>query len=135
MAMAELGLVELPDLVHVLQSHGDAVHTLPPGAELLASSPDTEVEMFTIEDRIMGIQGHPEFAPELLKGTVCSVVMVVGAPVISFFLADPSVYLSLYALSEDTRRDGGYVTSTQLSARERLSLTHAHTRTTHTHTD
>jgi GMP synthase-like glutamine amidotransferase len=96
MAMAELGLVELPDLVHVLQSHGDAVHALPPGAELLASSPDTEVEMFTIGDRIMGIQGHPEFAPELLKGTVCSVVMAVRAPVISFWLTRlcflPSVY-------------------------------------------
>lgn len=79
MAMAELGLVELPDLVHVLQSHGDAVHALPPGAELLASSPDTEVEMFTIGDRIMGIQGHPEFAPELLKEKILDEMVANGS--------------------------------------------------------
>jgi hypothetical protein len=36
-------------------------------AILLASSPNTKVEMFLIDDRILCCQAHPEFDPKMMK--------------------------------------------------------------------
>ncbi len=67
-ALREVGLDEVPSHVHLLQSHGDAVFEMPEGAELLASSAITPVEIFTLGDGILGLQGHPEFCPAVIQG-------------------------------------------------------------------
>jgi GMP synthase-like glutamine amidotransferase len=49
--------------LNLLDSHGDCVRELPPGATLLASSSSCSNEMFLAGTRgnIMGVQSHPEF--------------------------------------------------------------------------
>jgi len=47
----------------LLVSHQDQVSIMPGEATLLASSDFCPVSMYTIEDRILAMQGHPEFAP------------------------------------------------------------------------
>jgi GMP synthase-like glutamine amidotransferase len=47
--------------------HQDQVTTLPAGAELLAGSDHCTHAMYVIGDRVLGIQGHPEYLPEAMK--------------------------------------------------------------------
>lgn len=47
-------------------SHQDQVITLPPGAERLGSSAFCKNAMFSLDDRVLGIQGHPEFTPGIM---------------------------------------------------------------------
>ena len=62
-----------PDLPHsadraqvsLLASHQDQVHELPPGAQLVASSPFCPVASFTVGDHVFCIQPHPEFSEDL----------------------------------------------------------------------
>jgi len=42
----------------------DQVAQLPPGSRVLSKAEGCSVAMFSIEDRILGIQGHPEFTKE-----------------------------------------------------------------------
>jgi len=50
------------DTVCLIYFHFDEVQVLPPGAVLLASSPSCPVEGYLLpEDRILCLQGHPEF--------------------------------------------------------------------------
>ena len=42
-------------------SHRDQVHALPPGARHLAGSRFCPHAMFEIDDRVLALQGHPEF--------------------------------------------------------------------------
>ena len=42
------------------KSHGDAVARLPPGARLWGKSAECGVEVYTLGDRILCFQGHPE---------------------------------------------------------------------------
>lgn len=71
----DLGLVELaltdagrrwpplagaPQPLRILQSHQDIVSEPPPGAVVLAASPRTPVEVFTVGERVLCLQGHPE---------------------------------------------------------------------------
>jgi GMP synthase (glutamine-hydrolysing) len=58
---------ELPITPDVLQWHVDAVTQLPPGAVLLASSPDCEVQAFRVGRRAWGLQFHIETTPELVQ--------------------------------------------------------------------
>lgn len=53
-------LAEAPRPLRILETHADVVTRLPPGAVLLASSPRTEVEVFTVGERVLCLQGHPE---------------------------------------------------------------------------
>lgn len=52
--------------------HQDAVFEFPPAAEPLGYSPRAKVQGFYVRDRIITVQGHPEFnqfiMEELLKG-------------------------------------------------------------------
>lgn len=63
---------QLPLPSRVLEIHRDHVVTLPPEAEVLASSPQTPVQVYTIGDRILGVQGHPEFFNEIVEDLVIS---------------------------------------------------------------
>lgn len=49
-------------------AHQDQVVLLPPGAELLAGSDFCPNAMFQLEDRALGIQGHPEFTDSIMRG-------------------------------------------------------------------
>ena len=53
----------LPEF-RLLASHRDQVHTLPPGARLLAGSPFCPRAAFVVNDTMLGLQGHPEFTKD-----------------------------------------------------------------------
>jgi GMP synthase-like glutamine amidotransferase len=46
--------------------HQDQVMILPPDAELLAGNDHCPHTMYAIGDRVLGIQGHPEYLPEAM---------------------------------------------------------------------
>lgn len=51
--------------ISLLASHQDQVHELPPGAQLVASSPFCPVASFTVDEHVFCIQPHPEFSTDL----------------------------------------------------------------------
>jgi GMP synthase (glutamine-hydrolysing) len=51
----------------VIESHRDAVLTLPPGAKLLASNAHTPIQAYSVDDRFFGVQFHPEMNGEILR--------------------------------------------------------------------
>jgi GMP synthase (glutamine-hydrolysing) len=51
----------------VIESHRDAVLTLPPGAKLLAANAHTPIQAFSVEERFFGVQFHPEMDGEILR--------------------------------------------------------------------
>ncbi|KAL6753893.1 class I glutamine amidotransferase-like protein [Haematococcus lacustris] len=51
--------------VRMVVSHGDCVRAMPPGAQLLAWSDSTEVEMFCMGSNVLSFQYHPEMHPDL----------------------------------------------------------------------
>lgn len=59
-------LEEMPASLSIIEVHQDEVFELPLGAEVIASSDKTAVEMFAIADHILGIQGHPEYTKDIL---------------------------------------------------------------------
>ena len=61
-----------PNNPKILESHQDHVVVLPPGGELLASSPNTPVQMYAVGESILCIQGHPEFHPDVVDDLVSS---------------------------------------------------------------
>ncbi|KAF5813993.1 putative glutamine amidotransferase [Helianthus annuus] len=58
--------LKLPARLSLIECHQDEVRELPPKVEVLASSDKTKVEMFRYGDRIMGVQGHPEYTMDIL---------------------------------------------------------------------
>ncbi|KAK9804068.1 hypothetical protein WJX73_001524 [Symbiochloris irregularis] len=63
-AVAEAGLSTEapPETLKLLESHGDQVTRVPEGACTLATSPTAYVEAWEYQDRVLGVQGHPEFS-------------------------------------------------------------------------
>ncbi|KAL5201818.1 hypothetical protein ABZP36_036172 [Zizania latifolia] len=59
-----------PPYAKITEIHQDEVWELPVGAELLASSSKTGVEVFCAGDRVLGIQGHPEYTNDILLNLV-----------------------------------------------------------------
>lgn len=47
--------------VRVVMSHQDEVVALPPGGTVLANAECCGISMFEVGDRLLGIQGHPEY--------------------------------------------------------------------------
>lgn len=56
----------VPPKLKVLEVHRDQVMEIPPGAELLASSGRTGIEMFAMGEHALAIQGHPEFFEDVV---------------------------------------------------------------------
>ena len=54
----------------ILKLHRDQVHKLPSNSVLLASSCSTPIEMYSIGDNVLCVQGHPEFETEYLRQVV-----------------------------------------------------------------
>ncbi|HCV35303.1 MAG TPA: GMP synthase [Acidimicrobiaceae bacterium] len=48
----------------ITYSHSDQVTALPEGATLVAYTNHCPIAAFTVDDHILGIQGHPEFSPD-----------------------------------------------------------------------
>ncbi|KAK4783068.1 hypothetical protein SAY86_007442 [Trapa natans] len=58
--------VEIPKSLAIIECHQDEVSEVPAGAEIIAVSEKTGVEMFTFDGHVMGIQGHPEYTKDIL---------------------------------------------------------------------
>jgi homoserine trans-succinylase len=48
----------------------EQVWEVPEGAKVLASSDKTGVEMFSVDEHVLGIQGHPEYTKDILLSLV-----------------------------------------------------------------
>lgn len=59
-------LGEIPPSLSIIECHQDEVWEVPLGAEVIAFSDKTGVEMYTIGAHILGIQGHPEYTKDIL---------------------------------------------------------------------
>lgn len=52
----------------IMQTHMDCALEIPPEAALLYTSDSCINEVFHIRDQVLGMQGHPEFTPALVRG-------------------------------------------------------------------
>ncbi len=66
-ATTDNAMTSRPSQVSLLYSHQDQVETLPHGAQLLASSDFCQNAAFKIDNRVLSVQGHPEFTPLYLQ--------------------------------------------------------------------
>ncbi|CAN8273415.1 unnamed protein product [Cochlearia groenlandica] len=64
----------VPDTVAIIKLHQDEVLVAPEGAKVLAYSEKYDVEMFSLEEHLFCIQGHPEYNKEILFEIVDRVV-------------------------------------------------------------
>ncbi|GLI67266.1 hypothetical protein VaNZ11_011449 [Volvox africanus] len=72
------GLVPERLCLRVLQSHGDQVLTLPPGASLLATSGTAAHEMWALDNRCLAFQFHPELTPDLMYDKIWTALSASG---------------------------------------------------------
>ena len=56
-----------PDQVRLIYVHQDQVVYLPEGAETFARTENCPVAGFTLGETVLGLQGHPEFTPEVTE--------------------------------------------------------------------
>ena len=59
--------IQVPSPLRILQSHRDIVVKLPPGAVNHATSQRTPHEIFTLGEKILCLQGHPEMDNEIVR--------------------------------------------------------------------
>ena len=74
-------MTEIPDLCKLYFVHQDQVVQLPPEAELLGSNDFCPNLVYTIDNRALGIQGHPEFGKDLMRELIGGREEMVGAQV------------------------------------------------------
>ncbi|XP_051131137.1 gamma-glutamyl peptidase 5-like [Andrographis paniculata] len=60
----------IPQNLSIIECHQDEVWEVPVGAQVLAFSEKTGVEMFAFGDNILGIQGHPEYTKDILNNLI-----------------------------------------------------------------
>lgn len=60
-------LENAPNPFRILEVHQDIVTRVPEGALVLGSSPRTPVEIFTLGENVLCIQGHPEMDHEMVR--------------------------------------------------------------------
>jgi len=65
---------DVPASLAIIKCHRDEVLELPESATLLATSEVCQVEMFSLGDHFLCIQGHPEYNKEILFEIVDRVV-------------------------------------------------------------
>lgn len=58
---------DTPSTCTLYFAHQDQVMELPPQAELLGGSEFCPVALYTIEDKVLAMQGHPEFTPSIME--------------------------------------------------------------------
>lgn len=67
------------DSFNVLMSCQDQVQIIPEKAQLLAKSKDCEIGMFQVGDKMLGIQGHPEFPKEYSRALMIARAENIGS--------------------------------------------------------
>lgn len=60
----------IPPALSIIECHQDEVWEVPLGAQVIAFSDKTGVEMFTIGSHLLGIQGHPEYTNDILSNLI-----------------------------------------------------------------
>lgn len=65
--------------IRVVESHGDCVTSLPPGATLLASSSTAAVEAFAVGDVALAWQGHPELSADAVERKILPFIASLSA--------------------------------------------------------
>ncbi|CAK9137863.1 unnamed protein product [Ilex paraguariensis] len=63
-------LTEVPQALSIIECHQDEVWEVPVGAEVVAESDKTGVEMFIMANHVLGIQGHPEYTKDILNNII-----------------------------------------------------------------
>jgi len=58
---------ETPTECDLYFAHQDQVTVLPPNAELLGGSDFCPIALYTVEDKVLAMQGHPEFTPSIME--------------------------------------------------------------------
>jgi GMP synthase-like glutamine amidotransferase len=66
--------------IRIQHMHQDQVQKLPPDSVLLGRSPHCEVGMFRVGERMLGIEGHPEFTTAFGEALIRSRREKIGAP-------------------------------------------------------
>ena len=64
--------------LRLLESHGECVGELPPGATLAASSKTITNEVWYIGHHVLAVQSHPEFSPKLMTDRILPSLMGKG---------------------------------------------------------
>ena len=63
-------MCHLPQSLTAQTTHVESVHQLPPGAVRLATSPRDDNHAFRYGDRVWGVQFHPEFGADVMRGYI-----------------------------------------------------------------
>lgn len=79
---ADVSCPAAPDGFRLLLSHQDQVVTLPPGAELLATSDHAPIAALRAGS-LLGFQGHPEFRPRFAAALMARRTDRIGAEVVA----------------------------------------------------
>lgn len=82
--------------VGLLSSHKDQVSRLPPGAELIASTPFCPISGYVIGDEVLALQGHPEFVKDYSASLMDMRRELLG---------DETHHKGVQSLAEDTDED------------------------------
>ncbi|KAH7823091.1 putative class I glutamine amidotransferase domain protein [Monocercomonoides exilis] len=88
---------DLPQLAPI-ETHGDCVSKLPPSANLIAKSENTQIEAFSIGESILTTQFHPEFTNDIVENELIPHIKHVYP---SFVPLPPE---TSFKVSEDTSR-------------------------------
>lgn len=85
-----------PETTHynMLMLCQDQVNILPPGANVLSTSPNCPIGMFEVGDHFLGIQGHPEFTKEYNKAVFESRVEKIGSEKVAKAIASLNVNIN-----------------------------------------
>ena len=68
------------DQFNLISNHQDQVSIIPPGAEVLASTPSCPVSMMRIDNHILTLQGHPEFEKNFTRKFLGLLKDIIGEP-------------------------------------------------------
>lgn len=63
-------LGEIPPALSIIECHQDEIWEVPLGAQVIAFSDKTGVEMFAIGSHVLGIQGHPEYSNDIVSNII-----------------------------------------------------------------
>lgn len=62
----------------LLESHAECVLGLPDGAEVWAESATAPYEVFTVNERVLAFQGHPELTPQEVEDKILGFLLADG---------------------------------------------------------
>ncbi len=84
---------------NLLVSHVDQIVKLPPDNEVLGTNDHCPNSMFTVGDRFLGIQAHPEFTPAYAEALMLSRIDRIGADMVATARESLSMELHIGAIT------------------------------------